>query len=57
MLPAQATSQRGWTLPRLEDVRATSKALEASGFTTVHSPKLRALSRSVLTQVRGTACA
>ena len=51
VLDTQATSQRGWTLPKLEELHAKSKALESSGFTTVHSPKLRASSRSALTQV------
>lgn len=50
-LHTQATSQRGWTLPKLEELHAKSKALEDSGFTTVHSPKLRASSRSALAQV------
>lgn len=48
---AQATSQRGWTLPKLADVKAKSKALESSGFTTVHSPKRRPFSRIALAQV------
>ncbi|CAL5229671.1 g13038 [Coccomyxa viridis] len=48
----KATSQRGWTLPKLEELHAKSKALESSGFTTVHSPKLRASSRSALTQAK-----
>ena len=48
----QATSLRGWTLPKLEEVHVMSKTLESSGFTTVHSPKLRASSQSALSQVQ-----
>ena len=47
----QATTQRGWTMPELADVRTKSKALEQSGFTMAQSPKLRQSSRSALTQV------
>ncbi|KAK9811586.1 hypothetical protein WJX72_006589 [[Myrmecia] bisecta] len=35
------TSNRKWSLPRLEDVQAKSDALADSGFTTVDSPNIR----------------
>ena len=47
----QATTQRGWAMPELADVRTKSKALERSGFTMAQSPKLRQSSRSTLAQV------
>ena len=47
----QATTQRGWAMPELADVRTKSQALERSGFTMAQSPKLRQSSRSALAQV------